>query len=137
MLFGWRALIAPHLYSIGPFACFLFYCHGFRQVPRLIHIQAFRNADIVYHQLQRHDGQAGRKILFCLRDIHREIRIVLNIIIAIQGQPHQVSAPALCLHHIAQRLLKKSLLSDHAYDQSPVLDQTDRAVLEFSRCISL
>ena len=61
----------------------LFHCHRFCQIPGLIHIQALCHTDIISHQLQRHDCQAGGKILVCLRHIYGEICRVHSLTIRI------------------------------------------------------
>ena len=106
----------------------LFHCHRLRQIPWLIHIQALCHTDIISHQLQRHDCQAGSKVLVCLRHIYGEICRVFNVIVSILGQSHEISATALYLYHVAHCLLKQRFLSGHAYNQSSVFDKADGAV---------
>ena len=107
----------------------LFHCNGFCQIPRLIHIQSLCHADIVSHQLQRHNSQTGCKVLLCLRHVNGKIRIILYAVISVEGKTHQISAAALNLHHIAEGFLEQRFLCYYADNQRPVLNQTDGAVL--------
>ena len=56
---------------------------------------------------------------------------------SIGRQPHQISSTALDLHHIADRLFKKSCLRRNTDYQDTILDQTDRSMLQLSCCVSL
>ena len=69
------------------------------------------------------------------RDVGHEIGGILDIIIAIRGQSHQISAAALALDHVADGLFVEIWLSEHANDQSTVFNQGNGSVFEFAGCI--
>ena len=71
------------------------------------------------------------------RNVHGEIRRILDGVISIRGQPHQISAAALHLYHVADRLLKQVRLRQDADNKCPVFNQRDGSMLEFSGSISL
>ena len=76
-------------------------------------------------------------MLVSLRNIHCEISGILNIIVAIGSQAHQISATAAALYHVADSLFVKLALSQYADNQSTVLNQADSTVLQFAGSISL
>ena len=76
-------------------------------------------------------------MLVSLRNIHCEISGILNIIVAIGSQAHQISATAAALNHVADSLFVKLALSQHTDNQSTVLNQADSTMLQFAGSISL
>ena len=76
-------------------------------------------------------------MLVGLRNIHCEISGILNVIVTIGSQAHQISATAAALYHVADSLFVKLTLSQYTDNQSTVLNQADSAVLQFAGSISL
>ena len=71
------------------------------------------------------------------RNVHGEIRRILDGVISIRGQPHQISAPALHLYHVADGLLEQIRLCQHTDNKRSVFNQRDGSMLEFSGSIGL
>ena len=76
-------------------------------------------------------------MLVGLRNIHCEISGILNVIVTIGSQAHQISATAAALNHVADSLFVKLALSQHTNNKSTVLNQADSTVLQFAGSISL
>ena len=76
-------------------------------------------------------------MLVGLRNIHCEISGILNVIVTIGSQAHQISATAAALYHVADSLFVKLALSQHTDNQSTVLNQADSTMLQFAGSISL
>ena len=76
-------------------------------------------------------------MLVHLWDINCEVYLIFDFILAISSEPHQISATALTLQHIADSLFVEFALGQHADDQRSLLNQTNSSVLQFASCICL
>ena len=72
-----------------------------------------------------------------LRNIHDEIRRILDCIIPRHGQCHKKCPSRLALHHIRHRLLIQLILGGNANDKGSVLNEADGSMLQLTGCISL
>ena len=94
-------------------SCILFHCHTLCKVSRLIHIQTLGYRHIVTQQLQRDHCQTTNEVLIHLRNIYSEVHLIFDFILAISSEPHQISATALALQHIADSLFVEFALGKH------------------------
>ena len=76
-------------------------------------------------------------MLIRLRYINSKICRILNIVMAIAGQPHEICPTALALYHITEGFLIQSTLSQHTDHQRSILDQGNRSMLQLTCRIGL
>ena len=67
-----------------------------------------------------------------LRHINGKVYLILDLIVSISCQTHQVGSTALALLHIADSLFVQLALGQHTDNQRALLDQADGSVFQFT-----
>ena len=70
-------------------------------------------------------------------DVHGKVCRVFNIVMAIAGQAHEISAAALAFHHVADGFFQQLRLGQHADHQGSVLNQRNGSMLQLAGGVSL
>ena len=65
-------------------------------------------------------------------NIDGEISAVLDVVVAVVGQAHDVCAAALAFHHVADHLFIEIGLGHQGDDQGALFDEGDGSVLELA-----
>ena len=73
----------------------------------------------------------------CLWNIRYKVRSILNIIIAVCRQSHQISATALTFYHVADGLFIQCRLGQTADHQCTIFNQGNRSMFQFTCRICL
>ena len=81
----------------------LFNSNGFRQISWFINIQSSINTRIISQQLQRDYSQTADEMRIGFGNIDGKIHGILDIVISIAGQPHQIRSPGFTFRQIADR----------------------------------
>ncbi len=76
-------------------------------------------------------------MLVRLGDIDSKIGCILNVVIAIGGQAHQVGTTAFTFNHVADGLFVKVALCQHTNNQRTVFNQADGTVLQLACSVGL
>ena len=115
----------------------LLYRDAFGEVAGLVDIQTLRDAHVIAEKLKGNHGKTADEVAVDLGDIDRKVVGILDIVVPVAGQAHEIGAAGLALGHVADGFLIEIALRQNADDQGVVLDQADGAVLHLAGGIGL
>lgn len=115
----------------------LFHRHALRQVSRFIHIGTARKGGVIRQHLQRYDVQDRREgaIVFGHAD-DVQARFALNVCVAI-GEDIELTAAGTDFLHVGLEFFQQLVIRRNRDDGHLVGHKRERAMLEFTRGISL
>ena len=115
----------------------LFDSNGFREVFRLIDRAAVGFCDIICKELQRHDLRRDDEQVVHARHKDHIVRLGIDGAIALERHTKHARTARLDLFDVAHGLVKQRLVARDGDDETVLLNERDRAMLELARSIGL
>ncbi len=98
----------------------LLYRDAFGEVAGLVDVQTLRDAHVIAEKLKGNHGKTADEVAVDLGDIDRKVVGVLDIVVPVAGQAHEIGAAGLALGHVADGFLIEIALRQNADDQGVV-----------------